>query len=249
MSGMTLGSTPYFFISHAVRSDRSVERFHADLQEALYQRKGHEWRYTGILADWRDTTAELRTPATHCSALVVLLSARYADSARCRLDRTIFEHRLRWQLDGTGSAPEVVRVVWDRTGTGPEQEPADERLTGPHYRRWGLARLVGDEAVREEYFGVVASVADRVMSGARQAPPVMTPQDSDYFDPAGAAGPLSATLFDWYSPDRQVAWHGQPVASAPELVPQGQQGAYTRAVSWSSRPVDGLFPIFRGPHR
>jgi hypothetical protein len=258
MTAQAGSGAPYYYISHALPAsgDPWLRTFHTDLQNNIYRRLGSAPAYTGLLPEPSRSPFEPEgwgwTPAMRCRTLVVLLTEHYYKEPGALRDLAVFRRRLLWEQHQTGErSPALVPVLWNTKGLPPRQDPDTLRVPVGDYTTSGLVRLVGASHARGGYLKVLRAVVERVLTGARHSPPVMTPEDLYYSLSSGVPemprNPLSTDCF----PDRHFAPLRVPLqpthAVPPSHRPEPGWEASTRR-SWFSQPGTDERPILRGPH-
>ncbi|MEV7192185.1 hypothetical protein AB0N81_10275 [Streptomyces sp. NPDC093510] len=249
---------PYYYISHAlpVPSDPWLRTFHTDVQTEMRRRLGPDPGYRGLLAEpFHDPSGAQcpdTTPAMRCRTLLGLLTERYYKEPRTLRDLAVFRRRQLWEQHQTGECSSgLVLVLWNTDGLPPRGEP--DTLTVPvgDYTRSGLAGLVGAPHARGGYLKVLRAVVERILTGARHSPPVMTPEDLYGTVSPGVSGmpriPLTARRFldRQFAPVR-VPW--QPTHAAPPSHRAESRWDEAPHRSWFSTPESDERPILRGPH-
>ncbi|MET8685138.1 hypothetical protein ABZV77_13060 [Streptomyces sp. NPDC004732] len=249
---------PYYYISHAlpVPSDPWLRSFHHDVQAEMHRRLGPGPGHAGLLAEpCRDPVGAEGpdwTPAMRCRTLLVLLTERYYKEPRTLRDLEVFRRRLLWGQHQTGErSTALVLVPWNTQGLPSRREPDTLAVPVGDYTRSGLGGLVRAPHARGGYLKVLRAVVERILTGARHSPPVMTPEDLYFTVSSGVSGmpriPLSARKFL----DRQFAPVRVPWAPTHAAPPSRPAEAWWEAAphrSWFSTPESDERPILRGPH-
>ncbi|OPC80498.1 hypothetical protein B4N89_05620 [Embleya scabrispora] len=189
--------TPVFFTSRSCGDERAyVERFHADLEQAVAARLSQGGGARGVLPSCTDPGAGAPREALACSvpAAVVLASPDYLADPRAMREWAVLAERVRGHRAHTGrQADAVVTLRWRATDSGlhgqpvpdsglPGQPVPDSRLHGqpvpdfgaendygPIYARQGLFDLMRLEGHSADYRHLVARLA-RVLVAAERAP-------------------------------------------------------------------------------
>lgn len=258
MPASRLPAAPYYYISHAppVAGDPWLRAFHTDLQDEIERRLGPDPGHTGMLPEPPRSAAGpdrwVSTPAMRCRTFVSLLTEDYYKDALCQHDLAVFRRRLLWEQHQTGEpSPALVPVLWNTRGLPPQDPDAVIAPVGD-YAASGLAPLVRSPYARGGYLRVLQAVVERILAGARHAPPTMTAQDLCHLPPPGVSGmphiPSTARCFiDRQYASVRVPW--QPTHPVPPSLrpgPPGREASPHR--SWFSHPGEDERPILRGPH-
>ncbi|MEV0170156.1 hypothetical protein AB0I00_03355 [Streptomyces sp. NPDC050803] len=249
---------PYYYISHALPgpSDPWVRAFHTDLQAEIHRRLGSDPRYTGLLPDpsrdcWGAQEGDW-APVMRCRTLLALLTDRYYKEPRTLRDLAVFRRRLLWEQHQTGErSTALVPVLWTTKGLPSRRDPDTVTVQVDDYTRAGLAGLVGAAHARGGYLRVLRAVVERILTGARHSPPVMTPQDLYYSASPGVSEmpriPLSADCFgDRHFVSARVPL--QPTHAAPPSHRPERPWEAAPHRSWFATSDSGERPILRGPH-
>ncbi|MFD0318177.1 hypothetical protein [Streptomyces flavalbus] len=258
MTGHRGPSAPYYYISHALPapSDPWLRAFHTDVQAEIQRRLGPDPDRTGVLPDRPPgpfgAAVPDWTPVMRCRTLLALLTERYYTEPRTRGELAVFRRRLRWAQDRTGQpSPALVPVLWTTEGLPRHREPDTVTVLVGDYTRSGLAGLVGAPHARGGYRKVLRAVVDRILTGARHAPPAMTPEDLCFTVAPGVSGMPRIPLSGGSNRDRQfpplrVPW--LPTHAAPTSHRADARWEAAPRRSWFSTPEDDERPILRGPH-
>ncbi|MGC0422899.1 hypothetical protein [Embleya sp. AB8] len=164
--------TPVFFTSRSCGDERAyVERFHADLEQAVSARLASQGGARGLLSTCADTGPG-EPPEAHaaCSipAAVVLASPDYLADPCAMREWAVMVERVRGHRARTGEQLDaVVTVRWRATEPGQGERPDPDLGTdeeyGPIYARHGLFDLMRLEGHSADYRRLVAELARMVV--------------------------------------------------------------------------------------
>ncbi|GCD97540.1 hypothetical protein EHYA_05233 [Embleya hyalina] len=169
--------TPVFFTSRSCGDERAyVERFHADVEQAVAARLSQGGGARGVLPSCTDSGVGATPEALACSvpAAVVLASPDYLADPRAMREWAVLAERVRGHRAHTGRRVDaVVTVRWRATDSRLDGQPTPdfgaENDYGPIYARQGLFDLMRLEGHSADYRHLVAELA-RVLVAAERAP-------------------------------------------------------------------------------
>jgi FxsC-like protein len=180
------GGMPYFFLSYArVDGDGYLEKFYADLCEAVRLRTGHRIDDIGF-RDESDLELGVNWPTRLVDALgsarvfVAVCSPSYFASEMCGKEWQTFLHVSEARRPGSSEGT-LLPITWTPTAALPEvarRLQSTNVVYGSTYSREGLHFLVKLRRFRDEYELFVSRLAEQIArlgeAKAATAPPIAT---------------------------------------------------------------------------